>query len=153
MMGWFGGVRPAMRMRHGRRSTPRAPGASMRTLMQMFGLRQSLMLRLAALLSVLIAMQGAAIADDAKQDTVEVHGKSLQLSCAEWKRGPDGSWTSIGALLVGTETMTVTLRGPKETKVLEAKCGDTQEPIVAPAQSAEPTRHARHAHHHAEPAD
>lgn len=111
------------------------------------------MLRLAALLSVLIAMQGAAMADDAaKQDTVEVHGKALQLSCAEWKRDPDGSWTSIGALLVGTETMTVTLRG-KETKVLEAKCGDTQEPIVTPAKSAEPTRPARRGHHHAEPTD
>ena len=92
------------------------------------------------------------MADAPKQDTVEVHGKSLQLSCAEWKRGPDGSWMSIGALLVGTETMNVTLRG-KETKVLEAKCGDTQEPIVTPAKSAEPTRHARHGHHHAEPGD
>ena len=48
--------------------------------------------------------------------------------------------------------MTVTLRGPKETKVLEAKCGDTQEPTVTPAQSAEPTRHARHGHHHTDQA-
>ena len=44
------------------------------------------MLRVIALLWVSIAMQSAAIAEDAKEDTVEVHGKSLQLSCAEWKR-------------------------------------------------------------------
>lgn len=113
------------------------------------------MLRLAALLFLSIAMSSAAMAQDAqesKPDTVEVHGKALQLSCAEWKRGPDGSWTSIGALLVGTETMTVTLRG-KDTKVLEAKCGDTQEPIVTPVKSAEPTRHARHGHRPVEPTD
>jgi hypothetical protein len=113
------------------------------------------MLRLATLLFLSVAMSSAAMAQEAqqsKQDTVEVHGKALQLSCAEWKRDPDGSWTSIGALLVGTETMTVTLRG-KETKVLETKCGDTQEPIVTPVKSAEPTRHARRGHHHAEPAD
>jgi hypothetical protein len=62
------------------------------------------MLRVAALLSVAIAMQGVAIAEDdkqdSKQDTVQVHGKSLQLSCAEWKRNQDGSWTSTGPLLV-----------------------------------------------------
>jgi len=113
------------------------------------------MLRLPALLCLFIAMSSAAMAQNAqqsKQDTVEVHGKSLQLSCAEWKRDPDGSWTSIGALLVGTETMTVTLRG-KETNILNAKCGDTQDPIVTPAKSAEPTRHARRGHHHAAPTD
>ena len=60
------------------------------------------MLRVAALLLwVSIAMQGAAIADDDKQDVVQVHGKALQLSCAEWRRNQDGSWTSIGPLLVG----------------------------------------------------
>ena len=110
------------------------------------------MLRLAALLSLSIAISSAAMAQDAQQskpDTVEVHGKALPLSCAEWKRDQDGSWTSIGALLVGTETMNVTLRGPKETNVLNAKCGDTQDPIVTPVKSAEPTRHARHGHHHA----
>jgi hypothetical protein len=114
-----------------------------------------LMIRLAALPFLFIAMSSAAMAEDAqqsKQDTVEVHGKALPLSCAEWKRAPDGSWTSIGALLVGTETMTVTLRG-KDTKALEAKCGDTQEPIVTPVKSAEPTGHARHGHHHVEPTD
>jgi len=110
------------------------------------------MLRLAALFSIFIAMPGVAMADDAKQDTVEVHGKSLPLSCAEWRRDQDGSWTSIGALLVGTEVMTVTLRGPKETKVLEAKCGGGAAPSVTPAQSTEPTRHARHGHHHTDQA-
>ncbi len=115
------------------------------------------MLRVAVLLGISFAMLGAAAAqdskEDAKPDTVEVHGKALALSCAEWKRNPDRSWTSTGPLLVGTETMTVTLRGGKETKVLETKCGDAQEPIVTPAKSAEPTRHARHGHHHADPAD
>ena len=113
------------------------------------------MLRVAMLLSVFAAMQGVAMAEDAKedkQDTVEVHGKSLTLSCAEWKHNQDGSWTSTGPLLVGTETVNeVTLRGAKETKNLETKCGNGSTPSVTPAQSAEPTRHARHGHHHAEP--
>ena len=91
------------------------------------------MLRVTALLWVSIAMQSAAIAEDAKQDTIEVHGKSLQLSCAEWKRNPDGSWTSIGAILVGTETLNeVTLRGAKETNVLEAKCRNPSSSIRCP---------------------
>ena len=110
------------------------------------------MLRFAALCSIFIAMLGVAMADDAKPDTVEVRGKSLPLSCAEWRRDQDGSWTSIGALQVGTEVMNVTLRGPKETKVLEAKCGDGAAPSVTPAQSAEPERHARHGHHHSDQA-
>ncbi len=110
------------------------------------------MLRLAALLSLFIAIRSAAMAQDAqqsKQDTVEVHGKALALSCAEWKRNPDRSWSSIGELLVGAEAMNVTLRGGNETKVLEEKCGDTQEPIATPVKSAEPSRHARHGHRHA----
>jgi len=114
------------------------------------------MLRFAALLFLSIAMSSGAMAQDAqqsKQDTVEVHGKALQLSCAEWKRNPDRSWTSIGELQVGTEAMNVTLHGPEETKTLEAKCGDTQEPLVTPVKSAEPARHARHGHHHAAPTD
>jgi len=109
------------------------------------------MLRLPALLCLSIALSGAAMAQEPPQnkpDTVEVHGKALQLSCAEWKRDPDGSWRSIGTLLVGTETMSVTLRG-KDTTVLNAKCGDTQDPIVTPTKTAEPTRHARHGRHHA----
>ena len=110
------------------------------------------MLRLAVLLSVSTAMISVALAQDAQQpkpDTVEVHGKALPLSCAEWRRNQDRSWTSIGALLVGTETMNVTLRGPKETKVLEEKCGDTQEPTVTPVKSAEPdaAREARTSPH------
>ena len=112
------------------------------------------MLRVATLLSVFLAMQGAAMAQDAKPKppTVEVHGKALQLSCAEWKRNPDGSWSSLGALLVGTETMNVTLRGAKETKVLEEKCGNGSSPAIQ-AKSPEPTRHARRAHRAAKPAD
>lgn len=113
------------------------------------------MLRVTALLLVLIAAQRAVAAEDEnKQDTVEVRGKSLTLSCAEWKRNPDGSWTSTGSLLVGTETVTsVTLRGAKETKSLEAKCGGDQPPLVPPTQSAEPNQHAKHKRHSAEPGE
>ena len=110
------------------------------------------MLRVTALLCLSIAMQTAAFAEDAKQDTVEVHGKSLQLSCAEWKRNQDGSWTSIGALLVGTDTLNnVTLRGAKETKVLDEKCENPSSPSVTSAQS--PTQHKMHRHHPAAPDD
>lgn len=111
------------------------------------------MLRVTTLLSVFIAMQGAAMAEDAKQATVEVHGKALQLSCHEWNRNQDGSWSSVGALLVGTETTDVTLRGAKETKVLEEKCGDGSSPPVTPAQSSEPTRHARRGRRPMKPAE
>jgi hypothetical protein len=110
------------------------------------------MLRVTALLSVCIAMQTAAMAEDAKPDTVEVHGKALQLSCAEWKRNQDGSWTSIGALLVGTDTLkNVTLRDGKETKVLDAKCQNPSGPSATPAQSSDTTRHTRHKDHPADP--
>jgi hypothetical protein len=45
------------------------------------------MFQVIALLSIAIAMQTAAIAqEEAKPETVQVHGKSLALSCAEWKR-------------------------------------------------------------------
>jgi hypothetical protein len=102
------------------------------------------MLRVTALLWVSIAMVGAAIAEDAKQDT-EVHGKSLVLSCAEWKRNEDGSWTSIGPLLVGPNTLnSVTLRGAKETKVLEEKCRNASGPSATPSPSGDSTRHMRH---------
>ena len=103
-----------------------------------------------------MAMQGAALAEDAKQDqdTVQVHGKSLPLSCAEWKRNQNGSWTNVSPLLVGTDTLTgVTLRGAKETKVLEAKCGNAPSPSVTPSQSGDPTRHTKRTHHPAEPAE
>jgi hypothetical protein len=111
------------------------------------------MFRVIALLWIVIAMQTVAIAqEDAKPDTVEVHGKSLVLSCAEWKRNQDGSWISTGPLLVGTETVnSVTLRGAKETNVLEAKCGSGAPPAATPARSDEPTKHAGHRHHSAEP--
>jgi hypothetical protein len=105
------------------------------------------MLRVAALMGVSVATLGVALAEDAKEDTVEVHGKSLQLSCAEWRRNQDGSWTSIGSLLVGTDTLTkVTLRGAKETKALETKCGNASPSPAAPAQSDKPTRHVGHGH-------
>jgi hypothetical protein len=111
------------------------------------------MLRVTALLWVSIAMQGAAIAEDAKQDTVQVHGKSLVLSCAEWKRNEDGSWTSTGPLLVGTNTLNdVTLRGAKETKVLEEKCRNAPGPSATPSRSGDPT-HMKHRHGPAEPAE
>jgi hypothetical protein len=113
------------------------------------------MFRVTALLWIVIAMQTAAIAqEDAKPETVQVHGKSLVLSCAEWKRNRDGSWTSTGPLLVGTDTVTdVTLRGAKETNVLEAKCGSGASPAAAPAQSDDATKHEKHKHHEAAPGD
>jgi hypothetical protein len=115
------------------------------------------MLRVAALLSISFAMNAAATAQEAgapKQDTVEVHGKELQLSCAEWKHNPDGSWTSIGALLVGTDTLTnVTLRGAKETKTLVEKCEPGSTPAAAPAQTGDSTRHSKRRNHGANPAD
>ena len=113
------------------------------------------MLRVIALLLVAIAMQTAAMAqEDAKPETVQVHGKSLALSCAEWKRNQDGSWISTGPLVVGTETVnSVTLRGAKETNVLEAKCANGASPAAKPPQSDDPTKHARHKHHGAAPSD
>ena len=91
------------------------------------------MFRLATLvMSVALATVSFATAEDAKQDTVEVHGKSLVLSCAEWKHNLDGSWTSIGPLQVGTDVLNgVTLRGAKETSALESKCRNGATPAVA----------------------
>ena len=116
------------------------------------------MLRVAVLLGISLAMLGAAAAqdakEDAKQDTVQVRGKSLVLSCAEWKRNQDGSWTNTGPLLVGTDTVTnVTLRGAKETNALEAKCANGSSLAAKPSPSDESTKHARHRHHGAEPSD
>jgi hypothetical protein len=111
------------------------------------------MLRVTALLWVFVAMQSAAMAEEAKQDTVEVHGKPLQLSCAEWKRNQDGSWTSIGALLVGTDTLkNVTLRGT-EIKVLQEKCANPSSPPAAAPQSPGPAHHGMHTHHPAGPGE
>jgi hypothetical protein len=127
----------------------------MRTLM--FRTKADPMLRVAALLGIFIAMLGMAVAQDgkdAKEDTVQVHGKSLALSCAEWKRNQDGSWTSTGPLLVGTDTVNnAILRGAKETSVLEAKCGSGASPAATPARTDDTTKHAKHKHHSAEPGD
>jgi hypothetical protein len=134
----------AVRNLAGADSTPAPTGASMPALSGSLAPGRPSMHRVTALLWVLITVSGAAVAEDAKPDTVEVHGKPLQLSCAEWKRNQDGSWTSIGALLVGTDTLTgVTLRGAKETAVLEAKCRNSSSPAEAPAPSGEPTRHTK----------
>ena len=113
------------------------------------------MLRVTALLWIAIAMPTAAMAqEDAKPDTVQVHGKSLVLSCAEWKRNQDGSWTNTSPLLVGTDTVnSVTLRGAKDTNVLEAKCANGSTAAAKPSRSDEPTKHAGHRHHSAEPSD
>jgi hypothetical protein len=104
---------------------------------------------------IAVAAQTVATAEEAaKPDTVQVRGKSLVLSCAEWKRNQDGSWINTGPLLVGTETVnSVTLRGAKETNVLEAKCGSGASPAAKPARADEPTKHAGHRHHTAEPSD
>jgi hypothetical protein len=113
------------------------------------------MFRVLALLSIAIAMQTVAMAqEDAKPETVQVHGKSLTLSCAEWKRNQDGSWTSTGPLLVGADTVKdVTLHGAKDTSVLEAKCGSGASPDAKPPQSDDPTKRSGHKHHGAAPSD
>jgi hypothetical protein len=110
------------------------------------------MFRVTALVWIAIAMQTAAMAQEAKPDTVQVHGKSLVLSCAEWKRNQDGSWTSTGPLLVGTDTVNnLILRGTKDTNVLETKCGSGAAPAAKPSGTEDPTKHAKHKHHSAEP--
>jgi hypothetical protein len=112
------------------------------------------MLRAAALLWIFLAMMGAAVAQDTKPDTVQVHGKALALSCAEWKRNPDGSWVSTGPLLVGAETVnSVTLHGAKETSALETKCANGASPVAKSSPSDDPTKHRGHKHHSAEPGD
>ncbi len=109
------------------------------------------MLRVTALLCVLIAMPSAAVAEDNKP---KVHGKSLTLSCAEWKRNQDGLWTNTGPLLVGTDMVnSVTLRGAKETQALETKCANGSSPPAIPARSVDATKHARHRRRPAQPAD
>jgi hypothetical protein len=113
------------------------------------------MFRVTALLLIAVPMQTAAMAqEEPKPDTVQVHGKPLALSCAEWKRNQDGSWTSTGSLLVGMDTVTnVTLRGAKDTNGLEAKCGSGAAPAAKPLQSDDPTKHTKHKHHGAAPSD
>jgi hypothetical protein len=116
------------------------------------------MLRVTALLLVSTAIQGVAIAQDAnkdaKQDTVSVHGKSLTLSCAEWKRNQDGAWTNVSPLQVGTEVVTsVTLRGAAATKSLEGKCRNAALPSGAPPPSGDATRHMKHMRHSGGPGE
>ena len=113
------------------------------------------MFRVTALLLTALAMQTAAMAQqEPKPDTVQVHGKALALSCAEWKRNQDGSWTSTGPLLVGTDTVNnVTLHGAKDTNVLETKCGSGAAPAAKPPITEEPTKHGGRRRHSAEPGD
>jgi hypothetical protein len=112
------------------------------------------MFRAPALLLTAIAMHTAAIAqEEPKPDTVQVHGKPLTLSCAEWKRNQDGSWTSTGPLLVGTDTVNnVTLHG-KDSQTLEGKCGSGAAPSAKVPATVDPTKHAGHKHHGAAPSD
>ena len=56
-------------------------------------------LRVTALLGIFLATQSAASA----QDAIELNGESLPLNCAEWKRNQDGSWTSVGTLMIGNK--------------------------------------------------
>ncbi len=113
------------------------------------------MLRATTLVSVLIIAPAAAFAQAAppepKGDTVQVHGKALPLSCAEWSRQPDGSWNNVGPLLVGEETVkAVTLRGAA-ARPLEQKCNGAALPTPAAAPAEKP----KHSHHHgaAQPAN
>jgi hypothetical protein len=116
------------------------------------------MLRVTALFWIVIAMLGAAAAQDtkqdAKEDTVQVHGKALALSCAEWKRNPNGSWTNVGPLLIGTDTVTsVTLHGGKETSALETKCANGSSSAAKPSPGDDLPKHRGHRQHSAQPSD
>ena len=122
-----------------------------------FFARATPMLRVAVLLGISLAMLGATVAQEAKDDvkgeTVQVRGKSLTLSCTEWKRNQDGSWTNISPLLVGTDTVnSVTLHG-KDAQTLEAKCGSGSTATAKPPPTDDSTKHARHKHHGAAPSD
>ena len=113
------------------------------------------MVRATTLVSVLIMAPGAALAQTAapaaKPDTVSVHGKALPLSCAEWSRSGDGSWTNVGPLLVGEETVkAVTLRGAN-AKPLEQKCANGA-PSPAPSPPAGKPARPQHRHGPAQPA-
>lgn len=46
------------------------------------------------------------------------------LRCDQWKRNPDGSWTTVGSVTFNNITMdNVTLNHTRETDILEKKCG------------------------------
>jgi hypothetical protein len=114
------------------------------------------MLRAMTLVFVLIMAPGAAFAQAAapepKTDTVQVHGNALTLSCPEWSRNQDGSWTNVGPLLVGEETVKeVTLRGAN-AKPLEQKCENGGGSSASSAPAEKP-RHQHHQHGSAQPAD
>jgi hypothetical protein len=112
------------------------------------------MFRVMALSLIAVAMQTGAMAQqEPKPDTVQVHGKPLTLSCAEWKRNQDGSWTSTGPLLVGTDTVNNVILHGKDATTLETKCGSGATRTAKPARTDEPTKHAGHRHHGAEPSD
>jgi hypothetical protein len=116
------------------------------------------MLRVTALFWIAVALQVPAMAQEPqqpKEETVQVHGHALQLSCSKWKRNQDGSWINVESLLVGTETVKdVTLRGAKETGALEAKCQSGSAAAVAPQPGGNLTRHTRgHTHGPPAPAD
>ena|SRR5579871_3027960 len=95
---------------------------------------------------ILAALPVTAMAEDAEQpkEVVQVHGHALPLSCAEWRRNQDGTWTNTSALLVGTEIVKeVTLRGAKETGALETKCYGSAVPAAAPQHEAGHTKKHR----------
>ena len=121
-----------------------------------FGARATPMLRTTTLVSVLIGLPGAAFAQTAapepKPDTVQVHGKALLLSCPEWTRNTDGSWTNVGPLLVGEETVKeVTLRGAP-ARPLEQKCANGAPSPAPPAPGRKPPQ-PMHRHGPTQPAD
>jgi hypothetical protein len=116
------------------------------------------MLRVPALFWIVAALPVAAMAQEAqqpKEGVVQVHGHALQLSCAEWRRNQDGSWTNVGPLLVGKETVKeVTLRGAKETGALEAKCQNGSSAVAKPQRGGAQTQHVGgHKHGPPGPAD
>jgi hypothetical protein len=112
------------------------------------------MFRVTALLLIALAMQTAAMAqEEPKPETVQVHGKPLTLSCAEWKRNQDGSWTSTGPLLVGTDTVNSVILHGKDATTLETKCGSGAAPAAKAPVTEDQTKHARHKHHGAAASD
>ena len=114
------------------------------------------MLRTPLLVFVLIALPGAALSQNAPQepkpDAVQVHGKAIPLSCPEWSRNGDGSWTNVGPLLVGEETVKeVTLRGASAAPLQQKCAGGAPSPALA-APAGKPGR-PQHRHGPAQPAD
>jgi hypothetical protein len=47
-----------------------------------------------------------------------------KVPCDAWKHNDDGSWTQTGTIIAGNATLTGnTVKGGKESKMLDAKCG------------------------------